>query len=140
MSHMDTTTIYRIEHSESKLGPWHCQIDEVVNSLYGEDFPDHSHPPPMFEYMIDHKGEKVEPGRIRDHVSNYGYHCGTDCLDMLRHWFGNGELIQTFWENSMELVKLTVPSEFVIIGDTQVIFDPNHILNREVMDMCVLID
>jgi hypothetical protein len=137
---MDTTTIYRIEHKDNHRGPWWCGIGEVADaanaSVYGCNT---SHPIPQEDYMLDHNGDAVRYGVKSDRLCVDNWQCGAENLNHMVHWFNEASIIATFAENGMELVKLTVPSEHVFIGETQVLFDPYHILNREVLDIWKLV-
>jgi len=112
--------IYRIQHSDSKYGPYNAKMKN------GKTFEDNTghHIGATPKYTPNPRTDKsliskLKPGDTISNVIKFGIF-GFSSLQQIRRWFTD-KVIDSLLENEFEIVKKLIDPEDIIIGDHQVI-------------------
>lgn len=140
----DTTTIYRVRHSQHEVGPWHAG-----NCLRGDDYRKLRDTMLLWaEASFDRMMEDTKEAHPVIRFDHYGmfteeHVCGTDSIQKLRHWFClRDAIIDGLFDAGFTVYKYVVPEELVTLSYSglQVAFRPQDAIEIQELTLLVLLD
>ncbi len=115
--------LYRLEHEESKVGPFNDVAHLSVNSrrLLSE----------TFNYSNIVKYPRPEDDKLIKRWIDGNEKVACKSIEQLNYWFN--DFYTTLLHDGYCVVKLIIDNTNIVYGDKQVLFDSDKVLSKELM-------
>lgn len=125
---LEVTDIYRIENTKGE-GLYSSRISGKLISV--------EHHPCPYE---DSAFKNIFDDRVYSKNEEYKreWHFAFGKIEDAKLWLNKGEYIEKLKEEGFSLMKITIPTAFVVQGDRQAIFKPEHIIYKKALDLTLL--